>query len=311
MPAGSTDLIVHQYDGAPAFSTKTRLMLGFKNAQWYACNQPTILPKDELFMLSGGYRQIPVAQVGADIYCGSELVLDLLEARVPEPPLTARSGPGIGRGLAYWAEESLFWLVSSIVCASGFQSMEDPQFIEDRQKMVSGGFDLATMQAALPANIRVLRMHLDLVERQLEDGRAWFFGDAPDLVDITLAFPLDFLRFCRNGNEHIVAEYPRILAWMKRVKALGHGQRQEITPEEAIAVARAATPAMRTPRSTVKEGPQPGTRVRVTWSAYSPLDLEGEVVEAHARRMSVAWTSPAAGDLVIHFLPGAGRIVCC
>ena len=34
MPAGPTDLIIHQYSAEPAFSVKTRLMLGFKNAEW-------------------------------------------------------------------------------------------------------------------------------------------------------------------------------------------------------------------------------------------------------------------------------------
>ena len=32
MPAGPTDLIIHQYNHEPAFSVKTRLMLGFNPA---------------------------------------------------------------------------------------------------------------------------------------------------------------------------------------------------------------------------------------------------------------------------------------
>ena len=59
-----------------------------------------ILPKPDLTALTGGYRQIPVAQVGAEIYCSSEMVMDLPEARIPSPSLTPSSGPGLGRGLA-------------------------------------------------------------------------------------------------------------------------------------------------------------------------------------------------------------------
>lgn len=148
MPVGSNDLIVHLYNDEPAFSRKTAAMLGFKNAQWLACNHPTILPKPELAALTGGYRQIPVAQVGADIHCGSELVLDLLETRIPQPSLTAASGPGLGRGLAYWAEDTLFWLIVQIVCGSGFENSAQPDFDADRKQMLPGIYDVDAMRGA-------------------------------------------------------------------------------------------------------------------------------------------------------------------
>lgn len=308
MAVGPTDLIVHQYNCEPAFSVKTRLMLGFKNAQWFACDHPTILPKPELAALTGGYRQIPVAQVGADIFCGSELVLDLLESRIPEPSLTRAIGPGLGRALAYWSEETLFWLMVQIVCGSDFESVNDPDFDADRRQMLPGSYDIAQMKAALPANLQLLRAHLDLMARQLADGRAYMLGDQPDLADISIYFTLDFLRRCRNGNERIPDEYPALSAWMDRVAALDHGRREEISRAEALAVARAANPHV-TPCSTVGEGPRPGDMVRIKWAAYSPMDLEGELVEAHPRRIAVRWTSPEAGDLVIHLPRSAGRIV--
>lgn len=307
MPAGPTDLIVHLYDNEAAFSQKTRAMLGFKDAHWFACDHPTILPKPDLAALTGGYRQIPVAQVGADIHCGSELVLDLLEARIPQPSLTAASGPGIGRGLAYWAEDTLFWLTVQIVCGSDFESGTRPDFNEDREKMLPGIYDIAAMKAALPINLPILRAHLDLLARQLADGRRFMLGDQPDLVDITLWMPLDFLRKCRNGNENIPDEYPALAAWMQRVVAIGHGRREVISRGDALAIARAASPTL-TPCSTVAEGPQPGERVRVKWAAYSPTDLVGTVVEAHPRRLAVTWSAPEVGDVVVHIPRNAGQV---
>lgn len=186
MPAGPADLIVHQYDVEPAYSVKSRLMLGFKNARWFACNHSTILPKPELLSLTGGYRQIPVAQIGADIYCGSELLLDILETRIAKPSLTRLSGAGLGRGLAYWAEDNLFWLLVQIVCGSDFESTRNAEFNADREKMLPGIYDVEAFKAALPANIQVLRAHLDLLERQLADGRKFLLSDEADLADITL-----------------------------------------------------------------------------------------------------------------------------
>ena len=307
MPASPNDLIIHQYSHEPAFSVKTRLMLGFKNAEWFAVNHSTILPKPDLTPLTAGYRQIPVAQVGADIYCSSELVMDLLEARIPQPSLTQGSGAGLGRGLAYWAEDTLFWLNVLIVCGSDFEAAKREDFNADRRQMLPGIYDPEAMKAALPGNLQLLRAHLDLIERQLEDGRSYIWGSQPDIADISLYFPLDFLSYCRNGNETILSQYPAISAWMERVAALGHGRRQELSGVEAIAVARAASPTVN-PVSTVSEGPQPGDKVRVQWGAYSPTDLVGEVVEAHPRELAVAWTSQAAGDLIIHLPRSAGLI---
>ena len=307
MPASPTDLIIHQYTHEPAFSVKTRLMLGFKNAEWFAVDHSTILPKPDLTPLTGGYRQIPVAQVGADIYCSSELVMDLLEARIPEPSLTRNSGAGLGRGLAYWAEDTLFWLNVLIVCGSDFEAAKREDFNADRRQMLPGIYDPEAMKAALPGNLQLLRAHLDLIERQLEDDRSYIWGSLPDIADISLYFPLDFLSYCRNGNEKILSQYTAISAWMERVAALGHGRRQELSGVEAIAVARAASPTVN-PVSTVSEGPQPGDKVRVQWGAYSPTDLVGEVVEAHPRELAVAWTSQAAGDLIIHLPRSAGLI---
>lgn len=308
MPAGQNDLIVHLYDTQPAFSQKIRAMLGFKNAQWFACDHPTILPKPDLAVLTGGYRQIPVAQVGADIYCGSELVLDLLEARIAEPSLTAASGPGLGRGLAYWAEDTLFWLIVQIVCGSGFEASARPDFDVDRRQMLPGIYDVAAMTAALPVNVPILHAHLDLIERQLSDGRAFMLGDRADLVDITLWMPLDFLRHCRNGNERIPDDYPALTAWMSRIAAIGHGRRETTSRSDALAVARAGTPTIAM-CSTVNHGPQPGERVTVKWAAYSPIDLVGEVVEAHPRRLAVRWTAPEVGDVAVHFPRTAGTII--
>lgn len=300
MPASPSDMIVHQYKGAPAFSVKARLMLGLKNARWFACDHPTILPKPDLAALTGGYRQIPVLQIGADIYCGTELIADELDKRIDGPPLASLSGEGIGRGIAHWAEDNLFWLTVQIVCASDFEYAEDPDFNADRRKMLPGIWDPETMKVALPENVMLLRGHLDLMERQLAGGRAFMLGESADLADISLYFPLHFMAFCRNGNERITDEYPAVRAWMDRVAAIGHGQRmEEISRADALAIAKAATPSF-APASSVKDGPQPGDRVRVNWAAYSPVALVGELVETHARKIAVRHNAAEVGDVIVH-----------
>ena len=76
----TADIIFHHYDTSP-FSEKVRLMFGIKGLSWASVIQPVIMPKPDLIPLTGGYRRIPVMQIGADVYCDSEVILAELEAR--------------------------------------------------------------------------------------------------------------------------------------------------------------------------------------------------------------------------------------
>ena len=60
------EILLHQYDSSP-FSEKVRVCLGIKRLAWSAVDQPVIMPKPDLVALTGGYRRIPVLQIGADI----------------------------------------------------------------------------------------------------------------------------------------------------------------------------------------------------------------------------------------------------
>ena len=59
------EIILHHYPRSP-FAEKVRLALGFKGLPWLAVEQPRVAPKPGLTALTGGYRRIPVMQVGAD-----------------------------------------------------------------------------------------------------------------------------------------------------------------------------------------------------------------------------------------------------
>lgn len=307
MAAGPTALILHQYDLSP-FSEKARLMLGRKNAEWHACIHSTIMPKPELMDLTGGYRQIPVLQIGADVYCGTELIADELELRIPEPSLTAASGPGLGRAMAYWTDQTLFWLIVEITCGSKFESCDHEDFNKDREEMLPGLYDLERMEAAVPANLAKLRAHLDLVERQLEDDRLFLLGSTPDLADISLYHAVEFLSVCRNGNERITYDYPRMRDWMARVAAIGHGKRLEIARDDALRIAREATPASPRP-SRPAHGPRPGERVRFKPWAPSGLITEGELISSEPRRFSIRRHTDALGETVVHLPRDAGDFV--
>ena len=59
--------------------------------------------------LTGGYRRTPVLQVGADIFCDTALICDVLEHVQPAPTLYPEPSKGLARILAHWADTTLFW----------------------------------------------------------------------------------------------------------------------------------------------------------------------------------------------------------
>ncbi|CAM4786253.1 unnamed protein product [Rotaria magnacalcarata] len=62
----SKELILYHYPQSP-FAEKVRTAMGLKNLKWFSVITNRIPPRPHLDVLTGGYRRIPVLQVGADI----------------------------------------------------------------------------------------------------------------------------------------------------------------------------------------------------------------------------------------------------
>ena len=95
-----SEIILHHYPESP-YSEKVRLVLGLKGLEWRSVVIPNIMPKPDLTPLTGGYRRTPVMQIGAEIFCDSQvivregdlyLVSDLVNAPYRQRPLGASLG---------------------------------------------------------------------------------------------------------------------------------------------------------------------------------------------------------------------------
>jgi glutathione S-transferase len=78
------ELILHNHPRS-LFSEKVRRVLAYKGLAWTDVIIPSIPPKTNFVPLTGGYRRMPVLQIGADIYCDSALILHKLEEIAPFP----------------------------------------------------------------------------------------------------------------------------------------------------------------------------------------------------------------------------------
>src|ERR1700754_5213131 len=85
-----TEVILHHYLTSP-YAEKVRKALGIKRLAWRSVTIPVIMPKPDLMPLTGGYRKTPVRRIGADIYCGTQLMRREVERPLAEPSLSPGS----------------------------------------------------------------------------------------------------------------------------------------------------------------------------------------------------------------------------
>jgi glutathione S-transferase len=293
------DLILHHYDNSP-FSEKVRLLFGLRGLAWRSVIQPVIMPKPDLTPLTGGYRRIPVLQAGADVYCDTQVILDEVARR--------SSGPLEGAGLAVnlWADRLFFGVTVPII----FGEIEVPKaFIEDREKLSGRPFDAAAMKAASGPMQGQWRAQAAWLEEALA-ASPWLAGQKPGLADIAGYMNFWFLGGAvPTTTEALMTGFTHLQDWRARVRAIGHGQRSEMTPAEALEVARAADPAPYAEHDPADPlGLAPGAPVRVMADDYGREPIDGTLVAANPRRVVVAREDPALGPLQVHF-PRAGYVV--
>ena len=295
-----TDIILHHYDTSP-FSEKVRLMLGIKRLAWRSVIQPVIMPKPDLVPLTGGYRRIPVLQIGADVYCDSQVILDELERRHPDPPVVR----GADWAVNLWSDR--MWFQASVaVIFAGIGDSVPEEFIADREKLSGRPFDVKAMQAAAPFARAQWRAFAAWLEEGLEDAD-FLGGSTPSLSDVAVWMNVWWLGgAAREAAGELLGGFDRTLAWRDRMRAIGHGQRTETPPPEAVEIARGATPAPAAVDPNDPSGLRAGERVVVQADDYGRDPIEGRLVGLSPTRVSLARDD--LDTIHVHF-PRAGYVL--
>jgi glutathione S-transferase len=291
-------LILHHYDGSP-FSEKVRLMLGYKGLPWLSVKVPVIMPKPDVVALTGGYRKTPIVQVGADVYCDTALIAQLLEQRAPAPSLFPPN-EALAPLLAQWADSTLFWTVIPYAMqpagvAAIFKGAP-PEMLKafgaDRAPFTAG----MKRQTAADATVN-LAAYLGWLDAQLADGRPFLLGFEASIADFAVAHCCWYLR--RAGT--LAAIIPaQLSAWLDRVLAIGHGRFEALRSEEALAIAKAATGHAPTAVQ-AGLGFEAGQAVTVTPTDYGMDPVAGTLVGLSADEVVLARDDDRAGRVHVHF----------
>lgn len=292
-----TPPILHHYDLSP-YAEKIRLCLGRKGLAWRSVQAPMVMPKPDLVELTGGYRRVPVLQVGADVYCDTHLIARVLDRLYPSPPLSPPGQETLERALSRWAEGSFMMLVLTFFGIGGVFSEE---FVEDRKKtMVPPGMNLDGAKLLVPTKLTQLRAQLDGLEQQLADGRAFLLGEEPCLADFSAFHPVMMFQ-THPRTAALLGPLKRVPAWMARVHAVGHGEPTALESGEAIALAREAEPAAYEGEPVVPEGLALGERVVILPDEYGSGNVTGELAPSGLHEVAVRRQTERAGEVVVHF----------
>jgi len=299
----SSDIILHHFDPSP-FSEKIRVIFGFKKIAWKSCLISRIMPRPDLMPLTGGYRRTPVMQIGADIFCDTQIIIRELEARFPNPTLFPGGNAGMPWALGMWTDRPFFQ--SSVNLVFGSLGDKVPQdFIEDRSKLRGAKFDVAAMMAAIPQMRDQFRANMDWIEAQLADGRKFLLGEF-SLADVNAYMNPWYTRQNLPEIADILKHFPLTSAWEQRIQSCGHGSRSEISTAEALEIGTRSTP-QETPSADSNDpnGRKPGDVVSIHSDDAWKTDIRGEIVSLSAQHISIRRKDDRAGEVVVHF-PRAG-----
>ena len=299
--ADASRIILHHYPTSP-FAEKIRLILGSKALPWSSVLIPLIMPKPDVIALTGGYRRTPILQIGADIYCDTALIADVLETLAPQPPLYPAGAAGAARTLAQWADSILFWTaIPHTLQPAGVEHIfkgapaEAIKAFADDRKIFRA--DLPRMRAP------EARAGLDLYLDRLEDmigTQAFFFGARSSIADFSIYHCLWFV--ARGGPQADILEpYRRLGAWRERMRAFGHGSYDQLGSGDAIGIARSATAAASAGISGDVHGLAAGEQVVIAATDTGTDPIEGELYAVTRERISIARSDPRAGRVVVHF----------
>jgi glutathione S-transferase len=282
--------------------------LGIKRLAWRSVTIPVIMPKPDLTPLTGGYRKTPVMQIGADIYCDSQLILRELERRFPEPSLYRGSDAGTANALSFYLDRTLFSPVVGMTFGLSPKALPEG-FAEDRAKLMGRELNLERLKQAVPMLLDQLRPQFAWIEAMLVDGRAYLCGEHPTTVDCSAYQLCWFITTNVSGATPPLGELPKVHAWMQRMARIGHGTPTEMDSKEALAIAKAATPQVEE-RSDANDpfGRKTGMRVQVAPDDIGRDPVVGELVALSTYEVVVKRTDPVVGEVAVHF-PRAGFVI--
>lgn len=293
-----TDLILHHFDLSP-FAEKIRKVFGIKGLPWQSVQIPMIMPKPNLMTLTGGYRKTPVLQIGADVYCDTALIVDVLEGFFPTPSLFA-SGRLLNFAIQHWSDSEVFPTSAALSLYENAENLPEALVADRRDYFSFLDFDKFASDA--PHFRAQFRAHAKLLDDQLSGEHAFVLSDIPEWADINAYFNI----WTGHGNipssSHMLDDLDNLNSWYETMLDFGEGQRKEIGADQALAIAKNTEPVSPLHSNRADEsGFSLGTFVTVSPTDHGQVPVAGHLCALTDNRISVLWNNDTVGEIAVHF----------
>jgi glutathione S-transferase len=295
------ELILHHYPESP-FSEKVRAILGAKGLAWRSLLVSMVMPRPATIALTGGYRRIPVLQVGADVYCDTALIAAHLDDQGAGASLFPAGQLLAAQTLARWVDTELFWAAVTLRflpenMGSFFADPATAQaFAEDRANFAQGA------QVRRPpvdeAQSRYARFLVEM-DAQLADGRPYLFGADWSVADFAAYHMLWFIH-AGGGMADRLARRIHVAAWMDRMRAFAQHPGEAISDEDALTIARKAVPLAVEEASDIP-GLAPGSMVDVAPVDYGIMPSRGTLLRCDTDTIVIRREHALTGAVNVHF----------
>jgi len=293
----NSPLILYHYPASP-YAEKVRLLAGYLGVSWQSVEVPIQPPRDQLAILAGGYRRIPVMQCGADVFCDTAVICHEVISRA-DRDLAPCSESALA--LALRAETDVFFAAirqgSQLKTAIGLTIMLGFKgmlaFAKDRASFAQGhGPAVQTPDAARSVFSSFLR---DL--GQMLASQSYLGGDAPCLSDFCCYHPIFLAQGFKNIKESALPA--GVKEWMTRMAGFGWGQYSAISSVEAMAAAKEREPRPLPDESA--DHAEVGQWVTVIPVDTGRVPVTGTLVTKSETRIIVARRSEDVGLCHVHF----------
>jgi glutathione S-transferase len=300
--------ILHHYPLSP-YAEKVRLMLGYKGASWRSVEVSIIPPRPGLQRVLGAFRRIPVLQRGADFFCDTRLIAEVLDSVTPLPPLFTPESRALSTLLANWAEPRVFVMMGPV----RFQTRDDVlplqeagihpgDFLRDRAPFMAPAVD-TRRSASVRASARDhVTSYLSVLEDLLRAaGGAYLCGAKPAAADFSAYHTLWWLRQPPQ-RDSVLPRHAALREWADRMAAIGHGRVEPMSAGDALGEVGAAqsAPPWR-PTWPALEDERVGQTVTLNADDYGRDAIDGTLSVVSDRHVTLTREVSGLGVVQVHF----------
>ena len=258
-------------------------------------------PRPSLDPILGGYRRIPVAQIGADIFCDTRLITEEIARIANKPDLSFTTAPTNAVQFAERVNDTVFMPIvqaaspAKVLRKLAFQywPWEIARLLKDRA--------LVGKQSKLPRKrsadrkLAIAEFKTELESRSSES--TFLFGDTPTIADFA-AYHLVWFADQTQSSRFLRAD-TQASHWQQRMQKFGHAKHTRISRAQLFQTAKTSQPRAVPNEFNCTEGI--GRPISIEPTDYAQGATSGILIGESQERWIIARETEQFGIIHVHF----------